>query len=161
MERPSKNLYYLQIARDVASRSTCLRRNYGAVIVNHDHIVSTGYNGAPRGEVNCCDRGTCPRNDKNMAHNTGDYSECCSVHAEQNAIIHADFDAMDGATLYLVGVDPATGEDIKDVSPCPICLRMIKNAGIARVVIPWPVPDSELAPQFATVFDKNDRRCEK
>lgn len=136
MKRPTKDDYYLRIAKDVAMRSTCLRRNYGAVIVNHDRIVSTGYNGAPRGEENCCDRGTCPRMENNVPHNSGTYSDCCSVHAEQNAIIHATFTDMQGATLYLYGVNPESGETISDISPCPICSRMIKNAGISRVVVP-------------------------
>ena len=146
MERPCKDDYYLQIAKDVAMRSTCLRRNYGAVIVNHDRIVSTGYNGAPRGEENCCDRGTCPRMANNVPHNSGTYSDCCSVHAEQNAIIHATFTDMQGATLYLYGVNPANGEPIMDISPCPICSRMIKNAGISRVVVPLTQKDNNDQP---------------
>ena len=131
--RMSKDAYYLEIAKTIAKRSTCLRRNYGAVIVNADRIVSTGYNGAPRGDENCCDRGTCPRIEKQVAHNTGDYSDCCSVHAEQNAIIHGTFSDMQGATLYLAGFDYESG-DLLDALPCPICHRMIKNAGIVRVV---------------------------
>lgn len=131
--RITKDSYYLEIAKTVATRSTCLRRNYGAIIVNADRIVSTGYNGAPRGDENCCDRGTCPRIEKQVAHNTGDYSDCCSVHAEQNAIIHGTFSDMQGATLYLAGFDHESG-DLLDAMPCPICHRMIKNAGIARVV---------------------------
>ena len=141
MERMSKDEYYLQIAKDVAMRSTCLRRNYGAVIVNHDRIVSTGYNGAPRGEENCCDRGTCPRMENNVPHNSGTYSDCCSVHAEQNAIIHASFEDMQNGTLYLVGVNPKDGSTLTDISPCPICSRMIKNAGISRVVVPLVVDE--------------------
>ena len=131
--RMSKDAYYLEIAKTIAKRSTCLRRNYGAVIVNADRIVSTGYNGAPRGDENCCDRGTCPRIEKQIAHNSGDYSDCCSVHAEQNAIIHGTFSDMQGATLYLSGVDSDSGTLIK-AKPCPICSRMIRNAGITRVV---------------------------
>lgn len=131
--RMSKDAYYLEIAKTIAKRSTCLRRNYGAVIVNADRIVSTGYNGAPRGDENCCDRGTCPRIEKQIAHNSGDYSDCCSVHAEQNAIIHGTFSDMQGATLYLSGFDSDSGTLIK-AKPCPICSRMIRNAGITRVV---------------------------
>lgn len=134
--RPSKTQYYCNIAKDVASRSTCLRRHYGAIIVKDDRIVSTGYNGSPRGEINCCDLGECKRIQNNVPHNSGDYSDCCSVHAEQNAIIHASFNDMIGATLYLVGVDPTTNELIPGVSCCPICSRMIKNAGIAEVIVP-------------------------
>lgn len=131
--RMSKDVYYLEIAKTIAKRSTCLRRNYGAVIVNADRIVSTGYNGAPRGDENCCDRGTCPRIEKQIAHNSGDYSDCCSVHAEQNAIIHGTFSDMQGATLYLSGFDFDSGTLI-EAKPCPICSRMIRNAGITRVV---------------------------
>ena len=131
--RMSKDAYYLEIAKTIAKRSTCLRRNYGAVIVNADRIVSTGYNGAPRGDENCCDRGTCPRIEKQIAHNSGDYSDCCSVHAEQNAIIHGTFSDMQGATLYLSGFDYDSGTLI-EAKPCPICSRMIRNAGITRVV---------------------------
>lgn len=131
--RMSKDAYYLEIAKTIAKRSTCLRRNYGAVIVNADRIVSTGYNGAPRGDENCCDRGTCPRIEKQIAHNSGDYSDCCSVHAEQNAIIHGTFSDMQGATLYLSGFD-FDSETLIEAKPCPICSRMIRNAGITRVV---------------------------
>lgn len=134
MARPTKTDYYLNIAQVVASRSTCLRRQYGAVIVKNDRIVSTGYNGAPRGTDNCCDVGECPRMKNNTPHNTGDYSDCHSVHAEQNAIIHASFDDMQDATLYLVGINPIDGSTIKDVSCCPICRRMLQNAGIKKVI---------------------------
>lgn len=127
--RLSKNEYYLQIAKAVSKRSTCLRRQYGAVIVNNDEIISTGYNGSPRGEENCCDTGICYR--VGHAHNDGDYSSCCSVHAEMNAIISASRAEMLGATLYLYGEE--NGKQIQ-ASPCPICQRLIKNAGIVVVV---------------------------
>lgn len=129
-QRLSKDEYYINIAKSVTKRSTCLRRQYGAVIVNNDEIVSTGYNGSPRGEVNCCDTGTCKR--LNKLHNSGDYSDCHSVHAEQNAIISASRKEMIGATLYLYGEE--NGKVIEDCVPCPICSRMIKNSGIIRVV---------------------------
>lgn len=148
MKRISKDEYYLGIAQAVSQRSTCLRRHYGCVIVKNDEIISTGYNGAPRGEENCCDRDKCYR--EGMEHNQGDYSECCSVHAEQNAMISASRNEMIGATLYIYGEDiikhnflhchPIWGfereehREIKDAIPCPICSRMIKNAGIIRVV---------------------------
>ena len=131
--RISKDDYYLEIAKTVARRSTCFRRNYGAVIVNADRIVSTGYNGAPRGAANCCDTGVCPRKQNNVAHNSGDYSDCCSVHAEQNAIIHGTFSDMQGATLYLAGFEHQS-PDILSAQPCPICMRMLQNAGIKRIV---------------------------
>lgn len=139
MNRVSKDEYYLNIAKAVSRRSTCLKRRYGAVIVNNDEIIATGYNGSPRGESNCCDIGKCKRIDK--PHNTGDYSDCCSVHAEQNAIISASRKDMIGSTLYLFGgeekyIDGVTYLDwpLDKVEPCPICKRMIKNAGIEKVV---------------------------
>ena len=128
--RPSKDEYYLNIARVVSSRSTCLKRQYGAVIVNNAEIISTGYNGAPRGEKHCLDRGKCDR--MKSKNNSGDYSDCFSVHAEQNAIISASRHEMIGATLYLVGFNGE--EELENPEPCPICSRMIQNAGIKRVV---------------------------
>lgn len=146
--RKAKNDYYLGIAREAASRSTCLKRRYGCVIVNDDEIVSTGYNGAPRGEENCCDIGICKR--LNKPSNSGDYSDCHSVHAEQNALISAARREMIGATMYLWGDEsyrewdikngkPVVGtergwSEIEHPHPCPICMRMIKNAGIAKIV---------------------------
>lgn len=129
MTRPSHKDYYLDIARAVSRRSTCLRRQYGAVIVNRDEIIATGYNGAPRGCENCCDIGKCLR--EGYAHNDGNYGNCRSVHAEMNAIISASRQEMIGATLYLAGF-----EDGKAIAaePCPICKRLIINAGIAEVV---------------------------
>lgn len=136
MSRISKDDYYLGIAEAVSRRSTCLKRQYGAVIVNNDEIVSTGYNGAPRGTDNCCDKYvSCPR--RNKEHNSGDYSDCPAVHAEQNAIISASRREMQGATLYLYGKEyNSDGKfvPIKDASPCPICMRMILNSGIVRFV---------------------------
>ena len=135
VKRPSKDEYYLAIAEQVSKRSTCLRRQYGAVIVRDDVIVSTGYNGSPRGEKNCCDKGYCVRQLMNMAHNSGSYDECHSAHAEQNAIINAarQGSSVLGGTLYLYGYDCVEKKTI-DATPCPICGRMIKNAGIARIV---------------------------
>lgn len=127
--RPTKDEYYLDIARAVSHRSTCLRRQYGAVIVNNDEIIATGYNGSPRGECNCCDVGICNR--IGHAHNDGDYSSCNSVHAEQNALISASRAEMLGGTLYLAGFE--NGQAIA-AEPCPICARMIKNAGIKKVI---------------------------
>lgn len=134
--RIDKDSYYLSIAKTVAARSTCLRRQYGAVIVSADEIISTGYNGAPRGEANCCDVGVCYCEahktpvDELAAKHGCQYGTCVAVHAEQNAIISAARRDMQGATLYLACLD----ENI-DPTPCNICDRMIKNAGITRVVI--------------------------
>ena len=123
MERISKDRYYLSIAEMAAQRSTCLRRHYGAIIVNNDEIVSSGYNGAPRGEMNCCDCGYCEREAKGVPKGER-YELCVAVHAEQNAIISASRREMDGGTIYIVG-NPA---------PCLICRRLIVNAGITRCV---------------------------
>jgi dCMP deaminase len=131
--RITKDEYYLNIAKEVARRSTCLRRHYGAVIVNNDQIVSTGYAGAPRGTANCSEIGTCLRIQLH-ARRGEHYEWCRAVHAEQNAIIHASRFDMIGATLFLVGVSPATSHVIKGAEPCKICKRMIINAGIEKVV---------------------------
>lgn len=131
-KRISKDKYYLGIAKAVSKRSTCLKRHYGCVIVKNDEIIATGYNGAPRGEANCCEIGYCPRMDKQ--HNSGDYSDCHSVHAEQNAMLSASRNEMIGATMYLAGEDLNDNNiEIVDALPCPICERMIKNAGIVSV----------------------------
>ena len=129
MSRVDIDTYYLNIAKAVSKRSSCLKRQYGAVIVNNQEIIATGYNGSPRGEVNCCDLGYCNR--LHEAHNTGNYDLCKSVHAEQNAIISASRKDMIGSTLYLYGE-----ENDKEICalPCPICKRMIKNAGIKKIV---------------------------
>ncbi len=131
MKRISKREYYLSIAAEVAKRSTCLRRQYGAVIVKHDEIVATGYNGAPRGEDNCCDVGACYREAHGIPHGE-QYEKCVAVHAECNAIISASRQEMLGATLYLAGFE--SGVPIEDPQPCMICNRLIKNAGIENVI---------------------------
>ena len=130
MNRVSKQEYYLSLAAAVAARSTCLRRQYGAVIVNHDEIVATGYNGSPRGEENCCDKGECWREAHGVPHGE-QYEKCVAVHAECNAIISASRRDMIGATLYLAGFE--NGQPIADPQPCVMCNRMIKNSGIAKV----------------------------
>ena len=130
-DRPNKDEYYLDIAASVAKRSTCLRRRYGAVIVNNDEIIATGYNGSPRGEKNCCDTGECWREAHHIPHGE-QYEKCVSVHAEMNAIISAARKDMVGGTLYLMGFDDSN--PIFHAVPCTICRRLIKNAGIKRVV---------------------------
>ena len=132
MSRISKDMYYLKIAEAVLERSTCLRRKYGAVIVNNDEIISTGYNGAPRGETNCIDTGICERERMNVPKGER-YELCVAVHAEQNAIISASRQEMVGSTIYIVGKEASTG-DYANPSPCMICRRLIKNAGIVRCV---------------------------
>lgn len=128
--RPDKDAYYLDIAKAVSARSTCLRRQYGAVIVKNDVIIATGYNGGVRGGINCCDIGHCRR--QHMPHNSGNYNQCHSIHAEQNAIISPSRADMIDATMYLYGSE--NGHDIENVEPCPICRRMICNAGITELV---------------------------
>lgn len=133
-ERRDKVNYYLDLAESVGQRGTCLRRNYGAVIVNHDEVVSTGYVGAPRGRKNCSDIGKCIRNELNIPRGER-YELCRSVHAEANAIISASRSQMIGADLYLAGVDAQTGEYIPNSNSCSMCKRQIINAGISRVFI--------------------------
>ena len=131
--RMNKENYYLDIADAVLERSTCMRRKYGAIIVRSDEIISTGYNGAPRGRKNCSDLGYCTR--EAMQIPSGErYELCRSVHAEANAIISASRRDMIGATLYLVGRDAKTGELLADTTSCSMCRRQIINAGIVKVV---------------------------
>lgn len=134
MTRRDKINYYLDIAETVLERGTCLRRNFGAIIVKNDQIVSTGYVGAPRGRRNCCDVGECMRQKMNIPRGER-YEMCRSVHAESNAIIHASRVDMLGSTLYLVGKEKATGEYVVDANPCSMCKRMIMNAGISNVIV--------------------------
>lgn len=135
MERIDKINYYLDIAETVASRATCLRKKYGAVIVKRDQIIATGYNGAPRGRLNCCDLGHCTKKEllPNIRH--GGYDACRSVHAEQNAIISAARQEMIGSDLYLVGYRYENHEYEEGAAPCLLCRKMIINAGIERVFV--------------------------
>ncbi len=132
--RTDKISYYLDIAETVLERGTCLRRNFGAIIVKNDQIISTGYVGAPRGRKNCIDLGVCVRETLKIPRGER-YELCRSVHAEQNAIIHARREDMIGAVLYLVGKDAKTGEYVENASACSMCKRMIINAGITQVII--------------------------
>ena len=134
MERVSKHNYYLDIAETVAERSTCLRKKYGAIIVKNDVIVSTGYNGAPRGRKNCTDIGVCMRDKLNIPRGER-YEMCRSVHSEANAIISASREQMLGATLYMACVDGKTGELVCDTCSCMMCKRLVINAGISTVII--------------------------
>lgn len=132
MKRTDKTNYYLDIAETVLERGTCLRRNFGAIIVNNDEIVSSGYTGAPRGRKNCIDAGFCIREQLGVPRGER-YELCRSVHAEMNAIISASRNDMIGATLYLVGKDAVTGDYVEKPAPCSMCKRLIINAGILRV----------------------------
>jgi len=134
MTRISKENYYLDIAQTVLERATCLRRLYGAIIVKDDEIVSTGYNGAPRGRANCVDMGYCSRQAMQVPRGER-YELCRSVHAEANAIISAARRDIAGGTLYLVGKDAQTGELLGDATSCPMCRRLVINSGLEKVVI--------------------------
>ena len=127
--RISKVDGYLEIARAVSKRSTCLRRQYGAIIVRNDEILATGYNGSARGEINCCDSKECYRERNNIPHGE-QYEKCVGVHAEMNAIMSAGRSKCIGSTLYLVGFE--NREEI-EAKPCLICERLIKNSGIKFV----------------------------
>lgn len=134
MERRDKHNYYLDIAQTVLERGTCLRRNYGSIIVKNDEIISTGYTGSPRGRRNCIDAGFCMREKLNVPRGEK-YELCRSVHSEANAIISASRRDMIGSTLYLVGKDSITGDIVQNANSCAMCKRLIINAGIDRVVI--------------------------
>jgi dCMP deaminase len=133
-QRRSKINYYLDIAETVTRRGTCLRKNFGAVIVKDDVIVSTGYNGAPRGRANCCDLKFCLRDKMNIPRGER-YELCRSVHAEANAIISAARERMLGADLYMVCIDGKTGELVSGTTSCQMCKRLVINAGIERVIV--------------------------
>lgn len=133
-ERRSKINYYLDIAQTVTLRGTCLRKNFGAIIVKDDVIIATGYNGAPRGRQNCCDMNFCLRDKLNIPRGER-YELCRSVHAEANAIIAAPRERMLGSDLYLACVDGKTGDLVPGTTSCQMCKRLVINAGIERVIV--------------------------
>lgn len=139
--RPTKDEYYINIAKVINTRSTCLSTHYGAVIVNNDEIVATGYNGAPRGETNCCDAGQCYRKLKGCKRGER-YELCRALHAEDNAITSAGRTRCQGATLYLAGYKLSTGK-IASPTLCLMCARKVLNSGIKRVV--GLFPDGDIA----------------
>lgn len=151
-KRVDKVNYYLNIADAVLERSTCLRRHYGAIIVRNDEIVSTGYNGAPRGRKNCVDLGRCTREELQVPSGQR-YELCRSVHAEANAIISASRRDMVGGTIYLVGRNAATGELLNDATSCLMCRRMVINAGLERVVIRRTETEFEVVPVEAWIAE--------
>ena len=132
-ERVSKIDTYLNCAEVFAYRSTCIKRKYGAVIVKDDVVISTGYNGAPRGEENCCDLGKCPRISRDLHQGQG-YDICRAIHAEANALLNCSREQTLGADLFLVGVNPGDNS-IHRAKPCPLCARMILQAGIKNVYL--------------------------
>ena len=151
MSRISKDEYYIKIAENIFDRSTCLRGHFGAVIVNKDEIVATGYNGAPRKVKSSLEHGYCWRKEHNVPHGKN-YELCRSVHAEQNAMIQAARRDMLGSTLYLVGENP--DKSFVSAFPCVICLRMIINAGIEKLV--YRKSDGSLAEAYPQEDWKDD-----
>ncbi|MBC7327604.1 cytidine/deoxycytidylate deaminase family protein [bacterium] len=134
-ERPPWDEYFMQIARVVATRSTCLRRQVGAILVKDKRILATGYNGAPRGLPHCLEVG-CLR--EQMGIPSGERQELCrGLHAEQNAIIQAAYYGVSiaGSTLYCTH------------QPCITCAKMLINAGVQKIIYEQPYPD-ELAEQM-------------
>ena len=129
--RPGWDEYFINIAKAVSARATCMRRKYGSVITKDNIIVSTGYNGAPSGMKDCLEARNCTRKELQIPHGER-YELCHSVHAEANAIIRASADELKGATIYISGADSGAGECLSE--PCMMCKRMILNAGIAKVV---------------------------
>ena len=132
-KRISKIDMYLNCAESFAYRSTCIKRKYGAVIVKDDAVISTGYNGSPRGFENCCDIGRCPRMERNLHQGEG-YGMCRAIHAEANALLNCSREQTIGADLYLTGIDPEDNS-IHKAQPCPICARTIIQAGIHNVIM--------------------------
>ena len=155
MGRISKENYYLDIAETVLERATCLRRVYGAIIVKNDEIISTGYNGAPRGRKNCVDMGFCTREAMQVPRGER-YELCRSVHAEANAIISASRRDMVGSTLYLVGKDAQSGELLGDATSCAMCRRQVINAGISRVIIRQTKTDYQVVDVSDWVHQEDD-----
>ena len=154
MSRISKENYYLDIAETVLERATCLRRVYGAIIVKNDEIISTGYNGAPRGRQNCSDLGFCFREAMQVPRGER-YELCRSVHAEANAIISASRRDMVGGTIYLVGRDAQTKELLSDATSCSMCRRQIINAGLEKVVIRRTPTEFEVVPVEDWITEDN------
>lgn len=132
-QRISKIDAYLNCAENFAFRSTCIKRKYGAVIVKDDAVISTGYNGSPRGFENCCDIGKCPRIKLNMHQGEG-YGICRAIHAEANALLNCSREQTMGADLYLAGINPEDSS-VHLAKPCPLCARMIIQAGIRNVIL--------------------------
>ena len=162
MERDKKDKYYLDIAESVTKRSTCLRRQYGAIIVKNDEVISTGYNGAPRGEMNCCDCGFCQRDALGIPKGER-YELCVSVHAEANAIISAARRDMIGATIYIVGIEAKDGS-YANPAPCLMCRRLIKNAGIVKCIgsvngVPTEISLDPPEQSFTDPAVKEDTEC--
>lgn len=139
MKRMSFDEYFMKIAYLVADRSTCLSRKVGAVVVRDNHIISTGYNGAPKGVTHCLDTG-CIRKERGVP--SGERLDICkAVHAEQNAIIEAAYNGVStkGASIYVT------------VTPCFTCAKMLINAGIKEIVIDGDYPTQDSVSLFEEV----------
>ncbi len=131
--RTNRHHYFLDLALRSAHQGTCLRRNFGAIIVDeYNTIVSTGYTGAPRKQLDCREIGRCWRKENNIPSGSN-YEKCRSVHAEMNALLQAGKEAR-GCTLYLSGYDVETGEATR-IWPCYLCSKMIVNAGIRTIIM--------------------------
>ena len=152
-ERPAKENYYLNIARVVSQRSTCLKVLIGAIIVKEDQIIAAGYVGAPRHTRSSLDHGFCLRRKLRIPSGT-QYELCRSVHAEQNAIINAARAGVSllGGDMYIFGEDRESGNSIF-AFPCFICKKMIVNAGLSRAVVSQPGKPGEVRPQIFQVGD--------
>lgn len=135
MERISKINYYLDIAESVSERSTCLCKKWGCLIVKNDEIIATGYNGAPRGRLNCDELGYCTKHKLLPTERRGGYDACRSVHAEQNALLSASRKDMIGSSLFLVGVSARNGEYVENATACQTCRKLIINSGIDAVYV--------------------------
>ena len=134
--RPSKNEYYLNIAKEVAKRSTCMSVKIGSIVVKDDQIVATGYNGAPRKVRDCYEIGICLRRKFGILSGRN-YEICRSVHAEQNSIINAARAGISllGGTMYLVSFRVVDNEEtLVDAYPCFICKKMLINAGLEKLI---------------------------
>ena len=134
-KRVDKINYYLDIAETVSERGTCLRKDYGCIIVKNDEIISKGYSGAPRGRTNCIDLGYCIKKKLYPDVHHGGHDACRSVHAEQNAIISAARKDMLGATMYLACRRKDTGKYEEGAMCCQTCRKLIINAGIEKVFV--------------------------
>jgi dCMP deaminase len=135
MNRLTKTQYYLEIAKAVSLRSTCLISHYGSVIVNQDRIISTGYNGSARGADNCCDLGICAREES--LDRPLRYDSCKSVHSEASAIIFANYSDLIGSVIYISrGLKTERSHEV--VAPCKNCWRLIINAQVSKVVCLQP-----------------------
>ncbi len=135
--RPTKDVYYWNIAKETAERGTCLSVKGGAVIVKDDQIIATGYIGAPRGTMDCFERGVCMRRQLGIPSGQR-YEICRSVHAEQNALINAARAGVSvlGSTvfLYFVKRQPEGGVKFVNAQPCFMCKKMLINSGVKRFV---------------------------